>query len=675
MPTLGFLSPGFLLALPLAIVPFLIHFLSRRRRRVVEFSSVSLLSKARRQNVERLRLREILLLILRTLIVLLLVLALSRPLLEGLGGAALADHVPTGVVMVIDATMSMQYSPGGESLFARGLSRAREVLALLGGEDRVRLLASDRGVHELAAADLSPREAARYLERLAPTNFSGSLDACLVRAAVLAREMDLPWKEVHVFTDLREGSLGDSVLAGEKDPVPVAFFTERDPEPVNRFLEDAVLEREGGTQEEKWVLKARAGSSGAVIPAGIFPRLTIDGEQAGMAEVQLSGEDKKAAVFPLESAPGSGRRLMVQIDEDALHADDERYLITGEERPLVVERGVGLDAARLLGVALDVLVGPAGEAPQDGGEAPRQEGNAGVLVTLSSDREGIRRALERGAGLVVFPDPSGEKPQGWTLLHATASGEVDAGEGGFRKIAAPREAQADLPAFLSALGEGLARLPVTRYVRLSPGPEWRELWRLDLENGDPALVGGTVERSRVVAWAIPPALDASELYGAPPFIPLLDGAIRFAAGGDEAREILCGEPVKLRATHRPQVAQSVTVRHPGGAESVVAPLPDGRLVFEDTGEPGFYEAGDGLSVRERFAVNVDTRESLMRGIDEVELANRLAPADVRLVRGGAGLEEAILTKRGGRDITSWLLIAAFVALLAESHIAGRIQRE
>jgi hypothetical protein len=667
MPTLGFLSPSFLWALPLALVPFLIHFLSRRRRRVVEFSAVSLLLKARRQNVERLRLREILLLILRTLVVLFLVLAVSRPLLEGLGGAALGDHVPTGIVMVLDATMSMQYASRGESLFERSLERARSVLALLGDQDRVTILTTDREVHEISGSGgLLPRDALHHLAGLSATNFHGSLDDCLARAAVLAREMDLPGREVHVFTDLEEGALGDSVFREDESPVPLVFFSERDPEPANRFLEQALLERDEGAQEERWMLKVRVGSSGSGPAVGIFPRLSLDGEPAGMAEVQLSGEEKKTASFPLENVPGPGRKLMVQIDEDGLHADDERYLLTGEEKPAVVQRGSGLGAVGLLEIALDVL------APPD--ESAGSEGGAKVLVTLSTDREGIRSALEREDGLVVFPDPAGEKPPAWTFLHITGAGERAFDEGSFQKITAPEGPGANLPGFISELAPGLTRLPVMRYVRISPGEKWKEVWRLDLENGDPVLFGGLVGRSRVAVWAIPPVLESSDLYAAPPFIPLLGEVLGFAAGRKAEREILCGEPVTLRLPRTPP-GESVTVKHPGGAESLVAVGPDEEITIEDTLAPGFYSVASGRSVLAEFAVNVDTRESLMGEMDEAELEQHLSPADVRAVRSGAGLEESILTRRGGKDITSWLLIAAFVALLAESHISGRIQKE
>lgn len=675
MPSLGFLSPAFLWALALVGVPFLIHYLSRRRHRVVEWGSVSLLLKARRQNVERLRLREILLLVLRTLIVLFLVLALARPLLEGAGGAAIADHEPTGVVMLFDATMSMKYASGGTSLFERSLERARDVLGHMGEGDRVRILAAGREVREISGRQLLPEEALHHLAGLSATNFHRRLDDGLLRAVSLAREMDLPWREVHVFTDLQTGSLGSDIF-GEKDAtVPIVFHVERDPQPVNGFLDEAALETDGTAGEEKWTLRVNVGNSGGRGAVSIFPRLTVGGEHSGMAEVQLTGDERKAASFHLERSPGPGGRLTVQIDEDALHADDERYLLAGDRRPVAVLRGHGVESVHPLGVALDVLADPGTPSPEgspEGAGAGPGGGARRVLVTLSTDREGIKSALERGEGLVVFPDPQGGGPPGWGALRVTTRGEETFGEGSFQRIAPP--AGEEIPGFLAELAPGLARLSVKRYVRLSPGAGWKESWELRLENGDPVLAGGRLGESRLVVWAIPPDAESSDLLFAPPFIPLLGEVIAYAGGTGEKSEYLCGEPIKLDLPRSPS-GGAVTVKSPCGDELIVGVGRDGALLFEDAREPGFYTVNDGLSTLAEFAVNVDTGESLMGESDEEELKECLSPAAVRLVRGGLGLEEAILTKRGGKDITAWFLIAALAALLAESHISGRIQKE
>ncbi|MEO0005537.1 MAG: BatA domain-containing protein, partial [candidate division WOR-3 bacterium] len=76
-----FFSPQFFWLLPLAAIPFIIHLLSRLRLRRKDFPSLLLLQTVRRERFSWLRLKEIILLVLRTLTLLLLLFALTRPYL------------------------------------------------------------------------------------------------------------------------------------------------------------------------------------------------------------------------------------------------------------------------------------------------------------------------------------------------------------------------------------------------------------------------------------------------------------------------------------------------------------------------------------------------------------------------------------------------------------------
>ena len=89
---IGFLNPIYLLGLAAAAIPILIHLLHRHRAAVLEFSSLRLLKEVEQQVVKRIKLRQLILLILRTIIVALIMLALARPLLRVLVSADIAAH-------------------------------------------------------------------------------------------------------------------------------------------------------------------------------------------------------------------------------------------------------------------------------------------------------------------------------------------------------------------------------------------------------------------------------------------------------------------------------------------------------------------------------------------------------------------------------------------------------
>ena len=104
MPIFSFLNPAFLWALPAAAIPIVIHLLSRRRLPEVSFRRRSSFATSSRRKSAGCRLREILLLILRTLAILLLVLAFARPSLTPHNTVA---HSAAAVVILIDDSESM----------------------------------------------------------------------------------------------------------------------------------------------------------------------------------------------------------------------------------------------------------------------------------------------------------------------------------------------------------------------------------------------------------------------------------------------------------------------------------------------------------------------------------------------------------------------------------------
>src|SRR5258705_1108490 len=104
MSSFSFLNPAFLWALPLASIPILIHLLSRRRLPEVQFPTVMFLRALEPREIRRLRLREILLLILRTLALILVIGAFARPSVEPKGATMRAA---AAVAVVLDDSESM----------------------------------------------------------------------------------------------------------------------------------------------------------------------------------------------------------------------------------------------------------------------------------------------------------------------------------------------------------------------------------------------------------------------------------------------------------------------------------------------------------------------------------------------------------------------------------------
>jgi len=119
---ISFANPALLLGALTAVLPIVIHFLSRRATRRVEFSDLRFLDKAQIQQTRSLGIRRWLLLLLRVLALLCVALAIARPQWGGVAPIAGGER---SILFLIDVSASMQTQQDNGTR----LSHAREICA------------------------------------------------------------------------------------------------------------------------------------------------------------------------------------------------------------------------------------------------------------------------------------------------------------------------------------------------------------------------------------------------------------------------------------------------------------------------------------------------------------------------------------------------------------------
>src|SRR5947209_14461422 len=150
-----FLNPLMLVAAGAAVLPVVIHLLSRSRYRSVDWGAMMFLDGADANRERRSRLRQWLLLAVRSALVALLAVALARPVVRGRFGAPAGAQKVTAVIL-LDCSPSMETDENGHTRMALARAAARQVLALHRG-DRVSVVLMGREQPEAereATADL-----------------------------------------------------------------------------------------------------------------------------------------------------------------------------------------------------------------------------------------------------------------------------------------------------------------------------------------------------------------------------------------------------------------------------------------------------------------------------------------------------------------------------------------
>jgi hypothetical protein len=208
MTGLTALNPFFLSLLPLAALPVLFHFFFRLKRQTRPFPTLMFFHRLDPKLNARRRLREWLILLLRTLLILFLLLALARPVWFGHG-----EQGEVAVVLLIDNSGSMSGSAeGGRTKLKQALDGARDILAELHGADHagVVLLVPDPAVPLPSGLTQDKTALKLALDGIAETEASGSVAAAVDRAMKMLEASAAGHREIQIFSDLQQEKWGQS---------------------------------------------------------------------------------------------------------------------------------------------------------------------------------------------------------------------------------------------------------------------------------------------------------------------------------------------------------------------------------------------------------------------------------------------------------------------------------
>jgi len=136
-----FLNPLYLLGLVAASIPVIIHLLVLRKNKTIEFSSIRFLKELQKTEIRRLKLKQILLLILRTLIIVFLVLSFARPVVKS-NFPLLKTYSNVSAIVILDNSISMDVSDEFGNRFRQSKSIVNHLISNLKDGDELSVIFS-----------------------------------------------------------------------------------------------------------------------------------------------------------------------------------------------------------------------------------------------------------------------------------------------------------------------------------------------------------------------------------------------------------------------------------------------------------------------------------------------------------------------------------------------------
>jgi Ca-activated chloride channel family protein len=645
---MGFLTPLSLLFAALSI-PILVLYMLKLRRRDVLVSSTLLwerLLRDREANAPWQRLRRNLLLFLQLLVLALLTLALARPFVPR------PAVISGSVVVLLDASASMQARDIPPSRFAAGVRAAQEIVAGLGAGDVATVVAVGPQPRVLASATNDRALLRRVLEDAAPTSGPADWEAAFALAAAgLAGAQDT---RVVIVSD---GALPETLppLPGEVSFVGVGGEGDN--------LAVAALATRGGPAGPQAFL--RVVNYGDVETEPLV-ELSADGTLFDARRLRVPAH--ASADLALADLPYDLQVLQAHLaleNPDALPLDDAAWAVhapAASGRVLLVSTG-NLFLERALGALPDVeLVRLSPGSPIPPSQGGTEEGydlyvyDGVVTPTLP-------------AGNLWLIAPSSPLPPREGLGEGEASRE-GLGEG---ETSRERPGEADIPIAVGGFftATTITRVatddPLLRYVDLgtvhvlqaravTPPPGARVLVEAE---GGPLLFIAERPEGRLAVLAFDLHDSDLPLQVAFPILTanLADWLLSSPTRGGAAvypELVRPGDPVPIQPD--PEAAE-ILVTAPDGARHVL-PVGEQPPVFAATGQLGVYRVeqldrvGDALQSTV-FAVNL---------FDEGE--SNIAPREVVRV-GQAELTAAAREEEARLEFWPWLAGAALGMLVVE----------
>lgn len=609
---MGLLAPWYLLLTGAAAVPLLLHLLRRRIGTRVDFPAVRYLLRAEQEQSARLRLKNWLLMALRVLAVLCIALAAARPVARG----GTAGHVPTGLAIVLDNSLSTTAVVGGRPVLDGLRDAARRVAAATTPDDRVWLVLADGRV---LGADRQAVLAA--IASAEPLGGAGDLPAAVARAAEVARSATRSATAVAIVTD-GQATAWQAAIDGRG--VAMTFYVADGQPPRNHAVVAAVPRPARWTPNGSVVARILSPDSAAF-------RVTEAGA-GGAGRTLARGTAAPDAEVAVPVQPGARGWVVgrVAVEPDELRGDDERAFAAYSAPPpaAVADPSAGPFAASALATLAQ----------------------SGRVTTATNDavRLVAADAATRLPALVIAPsDAARIGPANLALERLGIPWRFAAARTGASPVrfAGPPDSTRD----------GI--LVSQRFV-LAPRAAARTD-TLATAGGEPWIVAGP----GYVLVASPLAPEATGFPVRAAFVPWLGEVLAQRLGG--------------AATSVGEAAPHARIDAPADADALE--LADGRRVLVTPGampapdRQGVYFWLRGGTRIGALVVNAEPEESQLARVNGRTLIGQVHGGTARLAATPDELARAAFGTEGRRPVGGPILAAGLLALLAEG-VATRRRR-
>lgn len=409
-----FLNPLLLLGLAAAAIPLIIHLFNFRRPKRISFSSLAFLNELKKSTMQRVRVKQWLLLALRTLAIAALAFSFARPTLDGSLAGLIGAGGRTTAALVLDHSTSMTLRDGSGAYLDQVKSIATELLADFESGDEL-ILVPHPSTGASGDAYQNAGAAIDAINGLEPQEGSDPLTKSIQRAANLLADKANLNRVLYVLSDFQTSSLSDSSALSIPDDVRLVLLPVGTDGRGNLSVSEISVLSQIVASGQPVRIEARFTNFGSEDALGVVSSVFLGDVRVGQANLDIPAGSSATAQFvvtPRETGWLAGR---VELDDNQFLYDNARNftLLVPAVRNVLVVNGrnapsryvqLGLSSALVPdAVRFETTeISETGLAAASLGQYDSVILN-GVTTFSSGEQSALKSYVQGGGGVLIFP--------------------------------------------------------------------------------------------------------------------------------------------------------------------------------------------------------------------------------------------------------------------------------
>jgi len=356
---LSFLNAGILLATLAALIPLLIHLFVKNKPKMVFFSSLRFLTEILEERRRRMTINQLILLILRMLIVLFIVLALAKPVLQLPFFDKSNYHPPTAVAFILDTSPSMDYIIDQKTQIQHGIDAIKDIRDEMNQQDISLLYTSDPLQNALKSAVIYGTLPDNLLANINFTYTPEPLERLVLSAQSELEKTKFLHKQIYVISDI---PVADGLDRPAFD-IPIKYIsTFTDTFLVNIATEKVIIKKELIDSKLVRIAEFEVASYCPFILKDQIVRLNLNGTTISEKMIDFQPFEKKRDYFVINHENLEWNYGYVEVRNERFVPDNRNYFsFYSDPRPQI---GVITNKGRLpkhIEVLADIFIGTQGD--------------------------------------------------------------------------------------------------------------------------------------------------------------------------------------------------------------------------------------------------------------------------------------------------------------------------